>query len=124
MKELEFNSYDEAYSFLAKTNKASDLIYSIPYEHPNVVIERTREEYSPKHQKRDRSGEKDYKVHWADIPEYISPITGKPVDGRVARREDMKRSGSREADPSEFKAEYTNERFAKKYNLPFNNEKG
>lgn len=37
----------------------------------------------------------------SDIPEYISPITGRPVDGRAARREDLKRSGSREVDPSE-----------------------
>lgn len=61
---------------------------------------------------------KDTKVHWADIPEYISPITGKPVDGRAARREEMKRHNCREVDPSEFKPTYTNERFAKKHGLP------
>lgn len=30
-----------------------------------------------------------------DLPSYQSPIDGKWVDGRVQRREDMKRSGSR-----------------------------
>ena len=29
----------------------------------------------------------------SDTPEYISPVTGKPVDGRRARREDLARSG-------------------------------
>lgn len=32
---------------------------------------------------------------FGDTPSYQSPITGLWVDGRVARREDMKRSGSR-----------------------------
>jgi hypothetical protein len=41
-----------------------------------------------------------------DLPTYKSPITGKPIDGRAARREDLKRSGSREVDPSEFKVTY------------------
>lgn len=41
-----------------------------------------------------------------DTPAYISPITGKPVDGRRARRDDLARSGSREVDPSEFKVTY------------------
>lgn len=36
-----------------------------------------------------------------DLPEYTSPITGKPVCGRKQRREDLKRSGCREVDPSE-----------------------
>ena len=39
-----------------------------------------------------------------DIPEYVSPVTGRPVDGRAARREDLKRSGCREVDPSEWKS--------------------
>lgn len=29
----------------------------------------------------------------SDLPAYLSPVTGKPVDGRHARREDLKRSG-------------------------------
>lgn len=30
-----------------------------------------------------------------DLPGYVSPTTGKWIDGRKARREDLKRSGSR-----------------------------
>jgi hypothetical protein len=30
-----------------------------------------------------------------DLPGYVSPVTGLWVEGRVARREDLKRSGSR-----------------------------
>jgi len=30
-----------------------------------------------------------------DIPAYVSPVTGNLVDGRAARREDLKRSGCR-----------------------------
>lgn len=32
---------------------------------------------------------------WGDLPEYESPIDGRPINGRVQRREDLKRSGSR-----------------------------
>lgn len=32
---------------------------------------------------------------FGDLPAYQSPVTGKLVDGRVARREDLKRTGSR-----------------------------
>lgn len=52
-----------------------------------------------------------------DLPEYISPVTGKPVDGRWARREDLKRSGCREVDPSEWKPRYLNRKFAEKRGL-------
>jgi hypothetical protein len=52
-----------------------------------------------------------------DTPAYVSPVTGHVVDGRSARREDLKRSGCREVDPSEFKPVYRNERFAKKNGL-------
>lgn len=41
-----------------------------------------------------------------DVPSYISPVTRKPVDGRAAQREDLKRAGCRVADPSEFKVTY------------------
>ena len=37
----------------------------------------------------------------SDLPEYFSPVTGRPVDGRSARREDLARAGCREVDPSE-----------------------
>lgn len=32
---------------------------------------------------------------FGDLPSYQSPVTGKWVDGRVQRREDLKRTGSR-----------------------------
>lgn len=52
-----------------------------------------------------------------DTKAYISPITGKEIDGRVARREDLKKHGCREIDPSEFKPVYRNKAFAKKHGL-------
>lgn len=36
---------------------------------------------------------------WLDLPAYESPITGKWIHGRSARREDLKQSGSVEYDP-------------------------
>lgn len=38
-----------------------------------------------------------------DIPEYISPVNGKLIGSRSQRREDLKRTGCREVDPSENK---------------------
>jgi hypothetical protein len=52
-----------------------------------------------------------------DTPEYRSPIDGRLIDGRAARREDLKRNGCREVDPSEFTPVLRNERFAKKLGL-------
>lgn len=54
-----------------------------------------------------------------DIPEYKSPVGSGLITSRSHRREDLKRSGSREVDPSEFKAVYRNPHFAAKRNLPF-----
>lgn len=42
----------------------------------------------------------------SDTPSYTSPVTGKPIDGKAARREDLKRSNSREVDPGEYKPTY------------------
>ena len=36
---------------------------------------------------------------WADLPAYESPIDGRIIEGRVQRREDLKRNGCREYDP-------------------------
>jgi hypothetical protein len=52
-----------------------------------------------------------------DTPEYRSPIDGRLIDGRSARREDLKRNQCREVDPGEFKPVYRNPRFAKKHGL-------
>lgn len=50
---------------------------------------------------------------WSDLPAYKSPLGTGVVDGRKARREDLKRGGCREVDPSEFKPGYINENFTK-----------
>lgn len=39
----------------------------------------------------------------SDIKPYFSVATGKMIDGRAAQREDLKRSGCRIVDPSEYK---------------------
>lgn len=57
-----------------------------------------------------------------DTPEYISPVTGKPVDGRAARREDLKRHGCIELDPPKKKRGFVNEEFCKRRGLPFDAE--
>ncbi len=40
---------------------------------------------------------------WSDLEGYQSPVGTGWVEGRAARREDLKRSGCREVAPSEFK---------------------
>ena len=54
-----------------------------------------------------------------DLPTYISPVTGKPVNGRRERREDLARSGCREVDPSEHKPVYKNYEFCQINRLPY-----
>ena len=55
----------------------------------------------------------------SDLPPYQSPITGKMIEGRAARREDLARSGCREIDPSEYKPTYKNYEFCQKRRLPY-----
>lgn len=43
-----------------------------------------------------------------DIPEYVSPLGTGVVSSRSQRREEFKRYGCREVDPSEFKPSYAN----------------
>lgn len=54
---------------------------------------------------------------WSDLPAYKSPLGTGVVEGRTARREEMKRHNCREVDPTEFNAVYRNPKFAKKYGL-------
>lgn len=49
-----------------------------------------------------------------DTPAYTSPITGKVIEGRAARREDLARSGCVEAGDMKPK-EFRSESFAKKH---------
>lgn len=55
----------------------------------------------------------------ADKNPYRSPIDGKPVMNHYQRKEDLKRSGCREVETSEWTPQYNNERFAKKNNLRY-----
>lgn len=55
----------------------------------------------------------------SDIKPYISPLGTGEISGRRQRREDLKRAGCREVDPSEFKPRFVNEKFARKRGLPF-----
>ncbi len=59
-----------------------------------------------------------------DTSEYRSPIDGKIISSRSARREDLKRSGCVEYEPTaKFERGYENPKFALKRGLPLN-EKG
>jgi hypothetical protein len=49
-----------------------------------------------------------------DIPEYTSPIDGRPITSRSERREDLKRNGCVEYEPSVPKRYFRNERWARK----------
>jgi hypothetical protein len=51
-----------------------------------------------------------------DIPEYTSPIDGRPISSRSTRREDLKRNGCVEAEPPANRY-ITNVKFAKKHGL-------
>jgi hypothetical protein len=52
-----------------------------------------------------------------DTPGYKSPLGTGWIEGRAARREDLKRGGCREVDPGEFKPAYRNPHFAAKRGL-------
>lgn len=57
----------------------------------------------------------------SDTPEYISPATGKLIDGKKARREDLKASGCVPYEPiSNRPRGIASERMAKKYGLKVN----
>ncbi len=51
----------------------------------------------------------------SDLPDYVSPLGTGVISGRAARREDLKRHGCREVDPSEFVADYRNARLERRY---------
>lgn len=53
-----------------------------------------------------------------DLPGYKSPLGTGWIEGRAARREDLKRGGCREVDPSEWRGGYRNPHFALKRGLP------
>ena len=54
----------------------------------------------------------------SDTPEYVSPVTGRPVDGRRARREDLARSGCVPCEPLTNRPRgISNPKFAAKHGL-------
>jgi hypothetical protein len=53
----------------------------------------------------------------SDTPEYYSIASGKMVDGRRARRDDLARTGCREVDPSEGPKTVRSKALAKKLGL-------
>lgn len=57
----------------------------------------------------------------SDIPEYLSPIDGKPITSNSHRRYDLEANGCVPAEPRK-KRGYKNPRFAAKHGLPLNEE--
>lgn len=57
----------------------------------------------------------------SDIPEYRSPIDGKPITSNSHRRYDLEANNCRPAEPRK-KRGYRNPRFAAKHGLPLNEE--
>ena len=57
-----------------------------------------------------------------DIPEYASPIDGRPITSRSHRRYDLESNGCVEVDPPKRKRGLRNERWAAKRRLPMNPE--
>jgi hypothetical protein len=55
----------------------------------------------------------------SDIPEYLSPIDGRPITSRSERREDMKRNDCVEIDPPKRPRHFKNKRFTKRHSLPY-----
>lgn len=58
----------------------------------------------------------------SDIPAYQSPIDGKWITSRSARRYDLESNNCREADPPKKKRGYRNPNFALKRGLALNQE--
>lgn len=56
-----------------------------------------------------------------DVPEYRSPIDGKPISSRSHQREDLKRNDCVLAEPKKPRG-FTNRRFAKKHGLALSQE--
>lgn len=118
METREFGTTGEAFAFASQQSKAGHYA-SIKYGSTRFVTVETKEEYeartkpSPKAVRNETWSSGIYKP----TIEYLSPISGKEITDRGQRREDLKRSGCREVDPSEFRAEYKNERFIKKHGI-------
>lgn len=51
----------------------------------------------------------------SDIKPYMSPLGTGEVSGRSQRREDLKRAGCREVDPSEFRPTFRTKKWAERF---------
>lgn len=51
----------------------------------------------------------------SDIKPYMSPLGTGEISGRTQRREDLKRGGCREVDPSEHRPTFKTEKWAKRF---------
>jgi hypothetical protein len=54
----------------------------------------------------------------SDTPAYKSPVTGEVIEGRHARREDLKKHDCVEVDPKPRRG-FRNKAFAEKHGLPY-----
>ena len=58
----------------------------------------------------------------SDIPGYFSVASGKWVDGRSARRDDLARTGCRPAEPEEGPQYCTSKKWAQRLGMEWNND--
>lgn len=71
-------------------------------------------EYDPREERLNRARQpSNFPTVIRDTAPYVSPVTRKIIEGKAARREDLKRSNCREVDPSEYKPVYYTEKYAK-----------
>lgn len=75
-------------------------------------------EYDPHQERSDRCSRPWGPIIVRDTAAYKSPLGDGVVEGRAARREHLKRNNCREVDPSEWKVEYRNPKFAAKVGKP------
>lgn len=54
-----------------------------------------------------------------DIPEYLSPIDGKPITSRSHRRYDLEKNNCIEVEPRKRPRGFKNKRFCEKRGLPY-----
>lgn len=58
----------------------------------------------------------------SDLPAYFSVVSGKWVDGRTARREDLKRTGCRPLESDEGPKYCTTKKWAERLKMDWNND--
>jgi hypothetical protein len=60
--------------------------------------------------------------YWSDIPAYMSPLGTGEITSRTQRKEELKRHGLREVEPSEGPhrdgSRYSNQKFIERHKIP------